>query len=329
MKQSNLFQQNRNKNEGNNLESLHLVERQIKILRYLGIILSDKNKFVICSLTFLAYTTIYMILYGGFVHYWGNIKVITEIIYEIIVVTYSFIIRLYILFNQNKFLVLFTMVDIEFTRFINKSVSSENKEKIISKVKKQSKSISNTFLVIFIAVMLTWTCMGFIVRIIDRAAGITIEDGDARMYKYFCVVAWVPENVLNSHLYELFYLHQVISVTVAVLHYSASNIIFFFFIYYTTAHFELLISCIEDIDVKFPEENLDVSEDYSINSKKINSMNKSQMEDSFKGSSQDSKPREVEWVESNKLVIGNISDIENCRIDHLIDCIKYHQAILE
>ena len=114
------------------------------------------------------------------------------------------------------------------------------------------------------------------------------------------------------------YLYQVSCVVIVDGNFTACNIIFFFFMFYTAAHFELLLSCIEDIDARFPEENNEeITSDNIYDSEALKSTNSLEQTDD-----------KITWSLNDERVLAN-SATEKKRIQHLRECIKYHQAILE
>ena len=318
MKGFNFFEQN---NENIGKDSLNLVGMQLKLLRFLGILLPDKINKIIFTMTVLYYISGYFIVLAIIPHYWDNISMITEILFQFFILTDAFILRIYLMYNQNKFHQLFCMIDTYFIKFINNSVSTRNRVMIISKIKRESKAFTYVFLAILTAVISAWSLLGYIKKSVNDVDKLK---EDENIYDYFSIVSWLPKDPLAFPQYEITYLHQISATGMVVCHYTAVNVIFFFFMYYTAAHFELLISCIEDIDVKFPDENIDDLEDMTNTNK---TENKAHSYDEFKKHNEETWEQNVEPVSEQDT--SDISSIEECKTDLLINCIKYHQAILE
>ncbi|KAJ9578507.1 hypothetical protein L9F63_005236 [Diploptera punctata] len=201
----------------------------------------------------------------------------------------------------------------------------------MSKIKKQSTTFTYIFLAIYIAVIITWSCLPLSKKLIDTAAGETFAEDDVRIYQYYPVVTWLPKGVSKPPIYELYYLYHFSCLILVIGHYTACNMIFFFFMYYTAAHFELLLSCIEDIDNTFPERNISVTNICSQSMRSVNLLNKCNLTSYLKDNSEEYKITSDQ--NDGSTTTGDKNEIpsteENRIIEHLRNCIKYHQAILE
>ena len=327
MKKLNLFEDKGNGSDGITSESLNLVEMQLKMLRYCGVIVPDKGKIIFFLITAITYILVFSAIIAAIPPHWGIISTVTAIVFQLIVFLDTVIATVYLLYNQSQFLLLFHMIDTHFMKFINNTVSSTNRATIITKIKRKSKTFSNLFLTVYVFVVISWACFPYITKIVDTATDNIVAEDGVLIYKYFCAVIWSPKDVLKFPIYEMHYLFQVACLLLVTTQYTARNIIFFFFMYYTAAHFDLLLSCIEDIDEKFPEENTDVLEEMVITDdnetyKRVNS--------SYVKVLPVSPEENLEHIQNYESVkVDDIPSSERKRIGHLIECIKYHQSIIE
>ena len=326
--------------QGGHLDSLNLVEKQLRILRFIGIVPPDGNTWsykiytIAYALVLINYIAVFYIVGAAFPQYVGNISMMTEIIFQLAICVDASILGTYFTVNRNTFIKLFKMIDTHFTKFINKTVSPTNRAIIITRITKESKMLSDVLLANIAIVMIIWTVLAFIVKTIDEANGKLVDENDVQVHSYFCAVTWIPEGILQSPAYEIFYIYQVISVLVAVSHFTACNVVFFFFLYYIASHFELLLSCIQEIDTKFPEDSIydldeiEISNLFLLNEEQPLGINKTVVEDV--NSNEVSHTRiDDDKSEFDEDFITGLSTTEKARLNHLIECIKYHQELLE
>lgn len=78
-------------------------------------------------------------------------------------------------------------------------------------------------------------------------------DSKDEYLKYFGLIMWLPSNIDKFPVYELVYVFDSVAAYVVDSNLTGSNTIFFIFMFNISTHFKILTSCIEDIDEIFPQ----------------------------------------------------------------------------
>ncbi|PSN41221.1 Odorant receptor 6 [Blattella germanica] len=342
-----------NDNKENNRKKLDLVSLQLKILTYFAILPPANAKrdswisrfyLAFCYLLLFWYIPMFAFDMMAIPQNPGNLPLITEVIFEMSASTTAGIASSYFIFNRHRVTEIFEMLETRFEKFINnKTVSETNFKCIFMKVSKIAKIVTYTIAINVCLLVAAWICLPYTRRIMDETSGNVHDESKPEFWGYFCYIMWIPEKPLESPTYECLYLFQISCVLMVICHYTAMNTIFFFIIIYTLAYFQLLTTCITDIDKRFPIENGSKC-DSEINRRLFRNLHGHVPKEShYKTKSdscrddalvltKDTNDGYLYDLHNDKLTAVNeelANGLEDDAVEHLKQCIEFHQSLLE
>jgi hypothetical protein len=295
--------------------------------------------------------------------YWGNIDMITKLLFQIMFLADSLILTSYFIVRGRKLAVLFDMLETNFVLYIDNLVTPENKLEILKETSRKSVIMTCILVSIFLSVILGWVFSPLVLKYIDKSAGNDIENNSEEIWKYYCYILWLPKELLEYHMYIMIYICQVLTVYISVSHYTSCNLILFSLMFHISTHFKLLVSSFENIGKVLLIETNKMEDQISSLRWPIlfvdNTFNSGLIPGSCKAVSNSEKT--VTSVEGEKPCLSNLSQYsenilspvtedmsgnqapEHENVDNLtgtafyeqqtneyfINCIRYHQAILE
>jgi hypothetical protein len=198
----------------------------------------------------------------------------------------------------------------------------------------------------------------------DKGIDETLDSKDEYL-KYFGLIIWLPPNIDIFPVYELVYIFDAVAAYVVDSNLTGSNTIFFIFMFNISTHFKILTSCIQDIDDMFPEAKEETMNETFTNAENRNTLHAHSLDDEIFGPpvSEDimisgrQKMRHESGISSRTEFRGGFASegrgnhngcngnafmsnlsaettASNSARDekmhhYLIECIKYHQALLE
>ena len=346
-----------------NPKRLNLLRFQLKIIRFFGILLPSKVSrsgwkhtlsVSMCTLYFLLYVPQICAMFISIYKYWRNIYMITKIVFQITFAVNALTLTLYFILRGRKLAMLFDMLETDFFLCVEKVVTPDSKGRIVAEASKRSVVLTLILVSIFISVILGWTFPPLILRYADNS----VQDGTAGIsketWRYYCYILWLPNGMSEPSVYEIIFLCQVLTLFVAVGHYTACNVISFFLMFHTATHFKLLASSFEDMGKIFVEEIAEMGKpavrnelvyyhqctsvpSYSVKVTCIEKENPL----SLKQTQRSENIPALQALPASIISGSQISENENLRNvtemalieekinDYLINCIKYHQEILK
>jgi hypothetical protein len=292
--------------------------------------------------------------------HWNKFEMVTALIFQIALFIHTGTVAAYFVFNRKQLVRLLESLETHFVSYIDKVASPTKYVPIIRVASQQASILIWTLLVVCWVVLFAWGFLPIIVRYFDLLTS-TDEGKDESLdskdeyLKYFGLIMWLPPNIDTFPVYELVYIFDAVAAYVVDSNLTGSNTIFFIFMFNISTHFKILTSCIQDIDDMFSEANTETENapnDRSLDDEifgpplpeaimisdrqriRLESGTASGIEfrgafasegrgnhNGCNGNAFTSNPSE-ETTSSNSL-----RDEKMHR--YLIDCIKYHQALLE
>ena len=166
--------------------------------------------------------------------------------------------------------------------------------------------------------------------ILNSSEQIVDESLDSRDHylKYFGMVLWLPPNVDKFPIYELVYIFNAVGTYAVASNFQAVSIAFLMFIFNTTTHFKILTASMESLDEIF-QESLKITkntEEHKQTNSNVSIL--SQIKSQSLHISQESDDDQKTEVGSEQLPLI-IPEFEEKIYQYLINCIKYHQVLLE
>jgi hypothetical protein len=117
----------------------------------------------------------------------------------------------------------------------------------------------------------------------DEGSDESLESKDEYL-KYFGLIMWLPPNIDTFPMYELVYTFDAVAAYVVDSNLTGSNTIFFIFMFNISTHFKILTSCIQDIDDMFSEAKEVTIDETFTNTEIENAPNDRSLDDEIFGS---------------------------------------------
>lgn len=240
--------------QAGNSTKLDLLRLQLKIIRFFGVFPPEEGTWK--HSLFVTISTVYISLYfpqmyamvAAAYEYWGNIDMVTKILFQITTAVEAGILTSYFIVRRKKLALLFDMMETNFIPHIEKVVTPENKRRIIKEASKRSVTITYILMFIFSSVILGWICLPLIRKYNDASVQADIQVMSENAWNYYCYILWLPKEMVSGpFMYEIIYLCQVLTIYVVVGHYTGCNVILFFFMFHISTHLKLLASSFEDM----------------------------------------------------------------------------------
>jgi hypothetical protein len=295
--------------------------------------------------------------------YWGNIDMITKILFQMTFAADSVILTSYFIVRGRKLALLFDMLETNFVFYIDNVVAPENKLKILKEASRKSVIMTGILVSIFSSVILGWICSPLVLQHIYKSTGNDMENNSEDISRYYCYVLWLPKRLAEPSMYVVIYIFQALSVLISVSQYTACNIILFSLMFHISTHFKLLVSAFENMGQVVLMEKVGMEEPISslkcsrlvmdtkfsggfnhypyatacksvktiasIDGGKPRSSYISQSQENIRSPVRDEiSGKQMSEQKSIESVTGAALHEERMK-EYFINCVRYHQAILE
>jgi hypothetical protein len=306
---------------------------------------------VYTALSFLIHIPLLLFQIMGIYVYWGNLQIVTGIIFQLTVCFDGLVILVYFTYHRKYLLELFEMLRTKFLPYINKVGLSPEQEEIMREKTKFANTLATVLAIIYVFVTSAWCVLPFFVRLWSQEgaeaypANVT---NAGEHFKYFVLATWLPDNAFTFPIYEIMYSCQFFYTWSMVAHFTVGNMVFSLMYYGLSLQFRLLAAAIRDIDKIFIDLNVDTTRqgnDYSegishdsntqvyqrgtfervtrtgtsIGAPSVKFSNKRMSADAYMADLTDP----TDWDEA-------VENGPNCNeTAYMIECINYHQLLLK
>ncbi|PNF18076.1 hypothetical protein B7P43_G03324 [Cryptotermes secundus] len=276
--------------------------------------------------------------------YWGNLQIVSGIIFQMTVCFVGLVILVYFTYNRKYLLEIFELLRTEFVPYINKVGSTSKQEEIMKEKTKFASRLTTILIIIFFVVMSAWSVFPFFVKYwsYEKETEIANFTEAGEGFVYFVIATWIPDNAFSFPTYEIIYACQFFYIWSVVAHFTIGNMVFSSIYYGISLHFRLLASAIREIDDIFIDlkENLPQEDNNYSEGTKLASL------DSVTGAYQrvaleevtplpkDTSP--VKFLHKEMSVGAYRGESTNCgkrtscnETVYIIECINYHQRLLK
>jgi hypothetical protein len=190
--------------------------------------------------------------------HWNKFEMVTALVFQIALFIHTGSVAAYFVFHRKQLFRLLESLETHFVPHIEKVGSASKHMPIIKQASQQASILIWTLLVVCWVVLFAWGFLPMIVRYFDVLTstnqGIDESlDSKDEYLKYVGLIMWLPPNIDKFPVYELVYIFDSVAAYVVDSNLTGSNTIFFIFMFNISTHFKILTSCIEDIDEMFPQ----------------------------------------------------------------------------
>ena len=315
-----------------NSKYLHLLGIQMVPLYLCGILPPPSCSKSTCkSVLYNIFTTIILIWFPlhigaqfmAMYEHRQQLEILTGLIFQVSLYITTGFLAVYYVFNRKTLLRLLKLLETKFIPELEQIYSVDKHKPIIKETIFHTSTLVWLILVEQWIVLFAWMCLPAMVRYYDilTSSEQKIDESlDSRdnYLKYFGMVLWLPPNVDKFPIYELVYTFNAVATYAVASNFEAICILFLIFIINITAYFKMLTKSIESLDEIF---NQSLGE--RMNTGRLDQANSRLNAPSLmkeQNHSQAEATCEIQEHDDH----GNEDQLQQ----HLINCIKYHQALL-
>jgi hypothetical protein len=274
----------------------------------------------------------------------GNVTEMTGVAFAVVAAFLHFFISSYLLLNRKPLEHLIVRTEEFFTEFRSKLPLGREHTLIMTDATKKIRIYSWIFIITNVTTCFLWIFIPFVfwnTHNQNKQKNMEKEDGeidDEVHWEHLCYRMWVPATAFDYPFYYLVWIYQALLTSVLLLDNTGYNSMYYAITIYAAAHFKILVTLLQNIDqyITSPDctESLERSSTWSdvINVDLLENEKYNVTETVLKNCSQsgrENKANETSELEAylsldHKGITASIQRAE----DYLVNCIKYHQAIL-
>lgn len=277
--------------------------------------------------------------------HWGSVSNITDITFELVAAVSNSSIGLYLVLNRKKLQLIISKMQTSFRSYTKQLRFGRKHCFVLSAASRRNAIFSWIVIATNCSAILIWVIYPFILwctEIHDEVEDTedTNNMSDQEMYwKYFCFKMWLPPDATRSPIYQFLWIYQAFPIISLVMIFTGYNLLFFSVTTFTAAHFNILAMILKDSTKIILLSGSTQAKRNSISATENLLKDRTHEWQTRKDCSK--HHREVEVSEglhtSEELQLRtNVKEDETGNIqqrydpaDYLIQCIKYHQALLE
>ena len=273
-----------------------------------------------------------------------DVAEMTAIAFPTIAGYLHFLISSYLLLNRKSTQQVISRTEESFAAYRRNLPLGKEHNLIIDEAKKKIRLYSWVFIITNLVTWFLWMSLPLVFRLnhyINNENDLALnqtESVDKIHWEYVCYKMWLPRAVYQEPYYYLVWAYQALLIGILLIDNTGYNSLYYALTIYTAAHFKVVATLIEDID-KY------IMSPYSTNNpeqtsvwsdmKKENVLQDGKsfvkeivLHNSDLGGTENNKDETSQLDEYRALSPQDIkTDTPNAE-DYLINCIKYHQALL-
>jgi len=272
-----------------------------------------------------------------------DVAEMTAIAFPVITGYLHFLISSYLLLSRKPLEQIIIRTEESFEECRSKLPLTREHNLIIDEATKKIRLYSWIFIITNVVTWLLWMSLPLVFRLSayvnkeERLALNDTETDDKIHWEYVCYKMWLPRAVYQGPYYYLVWAYQALLIGILLVDNTGYNSTYYALMIFTAAHFKVLASLIQDIDQY-------ITSPYSTNNPEKRSIwpnmeNETLLQDgkSFvkeivlknSGFSDRENNDETSQVGEYRSLNseGKISNIQKVE-DYLVNCVKYHQALL-
>jgi hypothetical protein len=278
---------------------------------------------------------------------WGDISVITGMVFQLSFVVNCIGIYVYLILNRRTLQTIISTSEVAFARHI-KHLDLDIMglyDTLMAQACRQNTILTRTLLTLNANAYIFWTVFPFIlwcIKIENELQNIenseinrSYDDGQ---WKYFCYRMWLPQNATQTPMYQFIYMYQALENSFVILIHATHIMITLSLMLHLTALFKVLTACLERVDeVPLYLKEMGTSDDtisdtrpkeYSHSGNEEN-IAKSYRNLGHRGRCEVLQREENDgWTETDGFEMLHIQNDEDVYC-YLVNCVKYHQILLQ
>lgn len=307
--------------------------------------------------TFISFIPLIVMQIMAIYKHSGDLMIVTAIIFQLAAYFDGMVTMAYFVYHRKRLLNTFYLMENKFTPLMKKVGISEKQTEIMRRNKKFESVLSKVAMGAFLGDMCTWCVLPTIMRYIAYfREEETVNDDDYEVkehFEYFCLVIWLPERATEFPIYQILHSLQFFSVWGVVANYASGKLITVSIFYHLSNQFRVLSTAIEDIDVLCNDDDTTKDETKSLELMMVmqstpddtkvsanilnrhhvrggrNSVTKfSVIRTQNSGGQLDTSTANSANVFATDFVLLSTAEDRDDEVTYLINCIRYHQALL-
>jgi hypothetical protein len=266
-------------------------------------------------------------------------------------------IYVYLILNRKPLQTILSTSEVAFTQYMN--YLSLNRmglyDTVMAAVYRQNTILTRTVLTTNFTAYLFWTIFPFILwytesenKFQNMDNSEEIENYNNGQWKYFCYRMWLPQNATQTPTYQVIYIYQALENSMVILIHTSHNMITFSIMLHLASQFKALITCLEIMD-DTPlalKEMATSADEVSSNSPCDNATQNEHEGGSHHGNKGSITKRNIVsfgrtsrceilqrkqsdgWIQMDSLEMSHIPKDDDI-YRYLVNCVKYHQFLLQ
>jgi hypothetical protein len=302
-------------------------------------------------LAFKVYTALTVIMYipslagqaAAFYLLSEDVAEMTAIAFPVIAGYLHFFISSYLLLNRKQLEQILIRTEESFEECRRKLPLTKEHNLIIDGATKKIRLYSWIFVTTNISTWVLWMSVPLVFRLSayvnkESLALNDTEIDDKIHWEYVCYKMWLPRAVYQEPYYYLVWAYQAFLIGILLVDNTAYNSTYYALTIFTAAHFKVLASLIQDIDQyitsPYSTNNLEQHsiwsevENETLLQNGKNFVKETVLKNSCVSDRENNKDETSQLVEFRSLNSEGVTANTQKAEDYLVNCIKYHQALL-
>jgi hypothetical protein len=286
--------------------------------------------------------------------HWGSISNITDITFELAAAFSNSSIGLYLVLSRNKLQLIIAKMQSAFHSYTKHLRFGREHHFVLSEASRRIAISSWIVIVTNCSAILTWVIYPFILWCTEindeekNTENTNSVSGQEMYWKYFCFKMWLPPNATHFPMYQILWIYQAFPIFSLVMIFTGYNLLFFSVTTFTAAHFKILAMILKDSN------KITLRSDSTQYTEQKPTHSRSATESLLKGTIYEHQSRKdcikaviLKYPREDEVTVclhanEELQSRRNARDDemgsiklrydpaeYLIQCIKYHQALLE